>query len=105
MELLDECAKAAHEAWMAEKVKRLEALGLPQTWLAENGDEQLVHWDMLSEPIRDFDRIVVGAIMETMTEKGLVGPQPGVMHPIDQAFYDQAILDRDFYKYLALGSK
>lgn len=71
-EIVDACAEAAHEAWLAEKLRRIDDLGLPRTWLAENGDEQLVGWDELAEPIRDFDRIVVGAIVDVMEERGLV---------------------------------
>lgn len=81
-ELLEECAKAAHEAWLEEKVKRMREIYADEIrlagedsvvfhWPSEAGEEQLVHWDILSEPVREFDRIVVRAIMSTLRERGL----------------------------------
>jgi hypothetical protein len=70
-EIVNACAEAAHEAWLAEKQHRLENLGIT-SWPSEDGVEQLVHWDVLGESIREFDRIVVGSIVDTMAEKGLV---------------------------------
>jgi hypothetical protein len=68
---LDRYAAAAHDAWYVEKVKRLAArqvtwamMEQPLTWPSETGEEQLVPWSELSEPVREFDRIVVLAILK-----------------------------------------
>jgi hypothetical protein len=71
-EIIDACAEAAHEAWFEEKLKRLEALASPLSWLSETGEEQLVRWEFLSEPVREFDRIVVSAIVDVMAERGIL---------------------------------
>lgn len=64
---LEECSKAAHEAWMAEKARR----GVT-TWPNEHGVEQMVHWDQLGEDVREFDRVVVGAILQVMRDKSML---------------------------------
>jgi hypothetical protein len=56
-ELLEQCAEAAHNAWMAEKMRR----GVT-TWPNELGDEQLRPYDELAESVKEFDRIVIGGI-------------------------------------------
>jgi len=66
-ELIDRFAEAAHEAWFAEKSRR----GVT-SWPNENGVEQMVHWDQLGEDVRDFDRVVVGAIWDVMVEEGAI---------------------------------
>lgn len=65
---IDVYAKAAHEAWLAEKVRRLREMTPegPISWPNEHGVEQLVTWDELGEDVREFDRIVVQAIMDQM---------------------------------------
>lgn len=73
-ELLDRCAEAAHDAWLAEKVKRLEAVTHGGTtgrisWPSETGEEQLLPWSQLSEPVREFDRIVVAAIIGVLLDE------------------------------------
>lgn len=70
-EIIDAFAEAAHEAWLDEKRRRLLRVGAT-TWPSETGEEQLVHWDVLSESVRDFDRIVVSAIYDVMKREGLV---------------------------------
>jgi hypothetical protein len=67
-ELVEACSEAAHDAWMEEKRQR----GVT-SWPNENGVEQLVPYSDLSEEIRDFDRIVVGAIIDIMQQRGMVG--------------------------------
>lgn len=74
MSAIDEAAKAAHEAWYAEKVRRIRELNpylrdYDLTWKSEAGEEQLVPWDMLSEPVREFDRIVVRAMAPVLLAK------------------------------------
>lgn len=64
--MLDVYSEAAHQAWLAEKIKRLEALGVPITWPSEDGTEQLVDWADLGESVREFDRIVVRAIIKSI---------------------------------------
>lgn len=59
---LEQLAKAAHEAWWTEKYAR----GV-RTWPNENGEEQMLHWDDLSEDVREFDRIVVWAILNQIS--------------------------------------
>lgn len=66
-ELLESCAEAAHNAWMAEKQRR----GVT-TWPNELGDEQLVPYSHLAESVKEFDRIVVGGIMDVLEDRGLV---------------------------------
>lgn len=73
-EIIEAFAEAAHEAWLSEKLSRLAEISAPETWLSETGEEQLVPWAVLSEPVRDFDRIVVGAIYDVMVERGIVQP-------------------------------
>jgi hypothetical protein len=63
-ELVEACSEAAHDAWMAEKIRR----GV-RSWPNEDGIEQLVAYAELSEPIKDFDRIVVGNIMDVLLKK------------------------------------
>jgi hypothetical protein len=65
-ELLEQCAEAAHNAWMAEKMRR----GVT-TWPNELGDEQLRPYDELAESVKEFDRIVIGGIMSVLAEHGL----------------------------------
>lgn len=86
-EIIEACAESAHEAWLEEKTRRLRALldasgihpGRRLSWPSETGEEQLVPWAVLSEPVREFDRIVVGAIIATMVEKNVIAlrPEPG----------------------------
>lgn len=64
---LDRLAEAAHDAWYAEKSRRLAELGR-STWPSETGEEQLVPWSQLSEPVREFDRIVVRAILAVVAK-------------------------------------
>lgn len=71
-EIVEACAEAAHDAWYSEEARRLLAAFMPPSWPSETGEEQLVPWAELSEPVRDFDRVVVGAIYDTLVEKGLV---------------------------------
>lgn len=66
-DLLEECSEAAHNEWMREKIRR----GVT-TWPNERGYEQLVPYSELSEDVKEFDRIVVGAIMKILSTKGLV---------------------------------
>lgn len=74
-DIVNDCAEAAHEAWLEEKRNRL-AIHNPRvppwdlTWFAENGDNQLVPWDTLSDHIREFDRIVVRAMLGVLRERG-----------------------------------
>lgn len=69
---MDALARSAHEAWLYEKRRRLDELGLPRTWIAENGEEQLVSWDELSESVREFDRIVVRAMLVVLDDRDLL---------------------------------
>lgn len=64
--LLERCAEAAHNEWMAEKQRR----GVT-TWPNEDGIEQMVPYHELSEEIKDFDRIVVGAIIRVLENHNL----------------------------------
>jgi hypothetical protein len=66
-EQIEACSRAAHEAWMAEKASR----GV-KTWPNEHGVEQMVHWDQLAEDVREFDRVVVRAVLKAMRDKGLL---------------------------------
>jgi hypothetical protein len=61
--ITDAMAAAAHDAWYAEKARRLAAAGLPASWPSETGEEQLVPWANLSESVREFDRIVISAAL------------------------------------------
>lgn len=70
-DVIEACSEAAHDAWFEEKVRRMMNLRLPLTWLSETGEEQLLRWERLSEPVRDFDRIVVGAILDVLEDHGL----------------------------------
>lgn len=67
MILLEECAEAIHNEWMAEKLRR-GVTSCPN----ELGFEQLVPYDQLSDNVKEFDRIVVGAIMRVLHSKGLI---------------------------------
>lgn len=71
-EIVDACAEAAHEAWLEEKLARLKALRMSLTWPSELGEEQLVKWSKLTESVKDFDRVVVAAIVDTMVNKGVI---------------------------------
>lgn len=80
-EIIEACAEAAHEAWLEEKTNRLKSrdpLGKKYgyisklSWPSETGEEQLVHWDVLSESVREFDRIVVGAIVDVMVARRIL---------------------------------
>lgn len=74
-EIVEACAEAAHEAWLHEKIARLQALPHQPgalSWPSETGEEQLVTWIVLSESVREFDRIVVGAIVDVMIERGVL---------------------------------
>lgn len=73
-ETIEAFAEAAHEAWLVEKMRRLRAItdDRPLTWPSETGEEQLISWRDLSESVRDFDRIVVGAIYDVMSREGLI---------------------------------
>ena len=71
-DVINDCAKAAHDEWFVEKWDRLKTLGLPMSWPSEAGEEQLVPWWQLSEPVREFDRIVVRAILDELERKGVV---------------------------------
>jgi hypothetical protein len=64
---LEIAAEAAHDEWMDEKVRRGVA-----TWPNEEGIEQLVPYVELTEPIKDFDRIVVGAIIRRLEGAGII---------------------------------
>lgn len=65
-QLLEECAEAAHNKWLAEKRRR----GVT-TWPNERGFEQMVPYDQCPEDVKEFDRVVVGAIMGVLVKKGL----------------------------------
>jgi hypothetical protein len=56
--MIEALAEAAHDAWMAEKLRR----GVT-SWPNEAGIEQLVPYAVLDDSIREFDRVVVRAIM------------------------------------------
>jgi hypothetical protein len=81
-DLIEACSRAAHEAWLDEKTRRIRQLQSEDlsagrsprrlSWPSETGEEQLVPWDSLSEPVRDFDRIVVGAIVAVMDQRRLL---------------------------------
>lgn len=62
-------AAAAHDAWMAEKRRR----GV-SSWPNERGVEQLVPYADLDESIREFDRIVVRAILGALDDFGIRSP-------------------------------
>lgn len=64
--LLEQCAEAAHNAWMREKMRR----GVT-AWPNELGDEQLVPYNELADSVKEFDRIVVGGIMDILEQHGL----------------------------------
>lgn len=66
-DLRDRFAEAAHNEWLREKRRR----GVT-TWPNEHGVEQMVPWDELGEDVREFDRIVVGAIVGVMVEEGML---------------------------------
>lgn len=77
-EVIEACAEAAHEAWLREKRLRLQNLRPAVrvealSWPSETGEEQLVPWAELSEGVRDFDRIVVRAIMGLIEEAAGAG--------------------------------
>lgn len=57
---VEQLAEAAHEAWMAEKRRR----GVT-SWPNEHGFEQMVPYAELSEDVKEFDRIVVRAIVQS----------------------------------------
>lgn len=63
-ELLEECAEAAHNAWLAEKRRR----GVT-TWPNERGFEQMVPYSECPEDVKEFDRVVVDAILKSLAEK------------------------------------
>lgn len=60
-DVLEICAEAAHNEWMREKIRR----GV-SSWPNERGFEQLVLYKYLDEDVKDFDRIVVKAIIEVL---------------------------------------
>lgn len=66
-ELSEQFAEAAHEAWFAEKQRR----GVT-SWPNEHGVEQMVPWAELGEDVRDFDRVVVGAIVGVMLREEIL---------------------------------
>lgn len=72
MSALDKAAKAAHEAWYEEKRCRIMDLNpyssVTPSWISERGEEQLVPWDFLSEDVREFDRIVVRAMVPVILD-------------------------------------
>lgn len=61
MALLEQCSEAAHNEWLAEKRRR----GVT-TWPNERGFEQMVPYADCPEDVKEFDRIVVGAIMRVL---------------------------------------
>lgn len=67
MKLREQFAEAAHEAWYAEKARR----GVT-SWPNEHGVEQMVHWDDLGEDVREFDRVVVQAIVDVLIREGIL---------------------------------
>jgi hypothetical protein len=67
--VIEACAHFAHDEWMREKMRR----GVV-TWPNEAGIEQLVPYEFLNESIRDFDRIVVGAIIDELVRRGDILP-------------------------------
>lgn len=85
-ELVEACAEAAHDAWYAEKKRRLLQLyaqGVEKhapwqlSWKNERGHEQLLPWSDIPEDVREFDRIVIGAIIGVLREKGYrPAPEP-----------------------------
>lgn len=64
--LLEECSEAAHNEWLAEKRRR----GVT-TWPNERGFEQMVPYAECPEDVKEFDRIVIGAIMGILNRAGL----------------------------------
>lgn len=54
-------AEAAHNEWMAEKQRR----GVT-SWPNERGFEQMVPYHELSEDVKEFDRIVVRAMIDVI---------------------------------------
>lgn len=57
-EYIERLAAAAHDAWLAEKRRR--GVG---SWPNERGFEQMVPYAELPEDVREFDRIVVRAML------------------------------------------
>jgi hypothetical protein len=58
---IEEMAKAAHDAWLAEKRRR----GVV-SWPNERGFEQMVPYSECPEDVKDFDRVVVSAIVKVL---------------------------------------
>lgn len=72
------------------------------------------HWEGRSEPLdpplvwtdegsaeiwRDEQRDEVRSLL--LVAEDLIGPQPGVMHPVDRAFYDLTVKERDLARLRA----
>lgn len=58
---LEDIAAAAHDAWLAEK----RARGVT-SWPNERGFEQMVPYADCPEDVKEFDRIVVRAILRKL---------------------------------------
>lgn len=78
--LLEQCSEAAHNEWLAEKKRR----GV-STWPNERGFEQMVPYADCPEDVKEFDRIVVGAIMRVLKAKGLAQLEASRWRPIAEA--------------------
>lgn len=66
-EIVEIMARPAHEAWM--KAQTLEGVNSRK---AEWGEEFMVPWEQLSERGREFDRVIMRAILEAFDKNGLV---------------------------------
>ena len=64
--IIEAAAERTHEAWMAEKLRLNPDL---KSWPDARGIEQLAHWDDLDEQIRNFDRVVVAAVLDVVLQE------------------------------------
>lgn len=61
---IEPLAESAHNEWLAEKKRR----GCT-SWPNERGFEQMVPYDQLEEDVKEFDRVVVRAMLNRMGVK------------------------------------
>lgn len=73
---LEACAEAAHEAWLAEKRRR----GVT-SWPNERGFEQMVSYADCSDDIKEFDRVVVKAIIARLRAPSGKDAMEVALHP------------------------
>lgn len=70
---IERASEAAHNAWLAEKLRRLRE-AYPNisphllTWPNERGFEQLKPWAEIPDDVKEFDRIVIRACLQAIED-------------------------------------